>query len=140
MTTPFNNATRLYLTCMSLYWLVFGLITTFYPKLMDMFQLQEGINAKTEYSNHVWSHDGLDIIALSILLFVLSRERVSRNVLIAVALGALLPTMGIFNGIISTPYWSNLFIVPGLGCLAFVIWGFLLAGRSESTEKIVSEI
>ena len=140
MNTPFNKASRLYLTCMGLFWIVFGFITTFYPKLMDMFQTEEGINAKTAFSNHVWSHDGLDIISLCIVLFALSRETVSRNLLRAVAIAALMPVIGITYGLISTPYWNNLFIGAALGCFAFVIWGFVLASRSESTEKIVSEV
>ena len=138
MNSSFNKASRLYLICMGLFWIVFGLITTFYPKLMDMFQTEDGINAQTAYSNHVWSHDGLDIISLCIVLFALSRETVSKNVLRAVALAALMPTIGIANALIRTPYWNNLFIGAGLGCFAFVIWGFVLAGRSESASGEVS--
>ena len=32
---------------MAAYWLVFGLITTFYPALMDLFQTAEGVAAKS---------------------------------------------------------------------------------------------
>ena len=130
-----NKSAKLYLVCMSVFWFIFGLITTFYPKLMDMFQTEEGINAKTAFSNHVWSHDGLDIISFCIVLFALSRETVSKNLLRAVAIAALMPTIGIVYGLITTPYWNNLFIGAGLGCFAFVIWGFVLAGRMGGVKN-----
>lgn len=130
-----TKSSRIYLICMCLYWLVFGLITTFSPSLMDMFQTEEGINAKTAFSNHVWTHDGLDIIAFCIILFALSRETVSRNILRAVALAALMPTIGIFYSLITTPYWNPLFIGSGLGCFAFVVWGFVLAGRISAADN-----
>jgi hypothetical protein len=130
------KATRLYLTSMGLFWLVFGLITTFYPKLMDLFQTEEGINAKTAFSNHVWSHDGLDIISLCILLFALSRENVSRNIVRAVAFAALMPTIGITYSLITTPYWNNLFIGSALGCFAFAVWGFVLAGKMNVVAQV----
>jgi hypothetical protein len=134
MNKPSTQASKLYLTCMAAYWLVFGLITTFYPALMDLFQTDEGVNAKTPFSNHVWFHGGLDIISLCVLLFALSRESVSRNVLRAAALAALMPTIAIGYSLVGTPYWNALFIVAGVGCLAFVIWGFMLAGRQEVAE------
>jgi len=137
-----NKATRLYLTCMGLFWLVFGLITTFYPKLMDMFQKEEGINAKTAFSNHVWSHDGLDIISLCIVLFALSLETVSRSIVRAAALAALMPTIGITYSLLTTSYWNNLFIGAALGCFAFVIWGLVLAGKMnvlvQSPKQVVA--
>jgi hypothetical protein len=122
---------------MTLFWLVFGLITTFAPSMMDMFQTPEGVAAKTPFSNHVWTHDGLDIIAFCIILFALSRENVSRNVLRAVALAALMPTIGIFYSLATTSYWSPLFIASGVGCLVFVIWGFTLSGKSMQREIAV---
>ena len=122
--------TRLYLTCMTLYWFIFGLITTFYPKLMDLFQTETGINAKTAYSDHVWRHDGFDILGLSVLLFVLSRETVSRNLLRATALVALLTTIAIISSLVTTPYWNPLFIGACIGCFAFVVWGLILARKA----------
>ncbi len=121
---------KTYLMAMSVFWLVFGLITTFYPALMNMFQTEAGINAVTVYSDHVWGHDGLDILSVSVLLFVLSREQVSRNILRAAAIVGLLVTIGIFSSLFSTNYWNSLFIVPGICCLAFSVWGFILASRS----------
>src|SRR3954466_2982435 len=114
MTNTSNKAAKIYLTCMGLFWIVFGLVTTFSPGMMDLFQTQDGINAKTEFSDHVWRHDGLDIIALCIILFTLSRETVSRNVLRAAAIAALLPTIGIAYSLMASPYWNPLFIVSGL--------------------------
>jgi hypothetical protein len=134
MNTNSTPATKLYFTCMSLYWLIFGLITTFYPKLMDLFQTDTGINAKTAFSDHVWRHDGLDILGLSVLLFVLSRETVSRNLLRATAAVALIATIAIISSLITTPYWNPLFIGAGFGCFAFVIWGLILARKVASAS------
>ena len=116
---------------MALYWFIFGLITTFYPKLMDLFQTQTGINAKTDFSDHVWRHDGLDILGLSVLLFALSREKVSRNLLRAASIVALLTTIAISFSLITTSYWNPLFIIAGAGCFAFVVWGFVLAAKAD---------
>ena len=121
---------RAYLISMAAYWFVFGLITTFYPKLMDLFQTEAGVSAKTPFSDHVWSHDGFDIIALVVVLFALSREAViSSRMLRASAVAALLPTVAIGYSFFATPYWSPLFLVPWFGCLAFAVWGFVLARR-----------
>ena len=125
---PTNS--KLYLMSMSIFWLVFGLITTFYPTLMNLFQTQAGIQAVTAYSDHVWRHDGLDILSVSVLLFVLSREPISRNILRAAAIVGLLVTIGIFSSLLSTNYWNSLFIVPGVCCLAFSVWGFILAFKA----------
>ena len=125
------NATRIYFIAMATFWLVFGLITAFYPTLMNMFQTSTGIDAVTNYSDHIWRHDGFDIIAISVLLIALSRETVSRNVLRATATVAVLVTIAIISSIFSTPYWNMLFLVPGVGCLAFAVWGFTLAAKAR---------
>jgi hypothetical protein len=126
-----SNPTKVYFIAMAVFWLVFGMITTFYPALMNMFQTEAGINAVTSYSDHIWRHDGFDIIAISVLLFALSRETVSRNILRATAVVALLVTIAIISSILSTPYWNMLFLVPGLSCFAFVVWGFILAAKAR---------
>ena len=131
METTKPNPTKVYFIAMATFWLVFGLITTFYPALMNMFQTETGINAVTTYSDHIWRHDGFDIIAISVLLFALSREKVSRNILKAAAIVALLVTMAIMSSILTTPYWNMLFIVPGVTCFAFALWGFRLAGKTK---------
>jgi hypothetical protein len=125
------NPTKVYFIAMGAFWLIFGLITTFYPALMNMFQTETGINAVTDYSNHIWRHDGFDIIAISVLLFALSGETVSRNVLRAAAIVALLVTIAIMSSILTTPYWNMLFLVPGVSCFAFVVWGFMLAAKTK---------
>lgn len=125
-----TNKTRIYFVAMGVYWLVFGLITIFYSGMMDMFQSETGIASKTEFSSHVWLHGGFDIIALVIILFALSKENVSGNILRATALAALMPTLAIAHSLINTTYWNSLFIVAGLGCFAFVIWGFSLAAKN----------
>jgi hypothetical protein len=124
--------TKVYFLAMTAYWLIFGLITIFYPTLMDLFQTETGVNLKTEFSNHVWLHGGFDIVALCILLFALSGENVSRNVLRATAFAALMPTTAIAYSLLGTNFWNPLFVVAGLGCFAFAVWGFALA---SSTKK-----
>lgn len=125
------TSTKEYFISMGLYWLVFGLLTIFYPKLMDLFQTDAGINAKTAFSDHVWRHDGFDIVGMSILLFALSGVVVGPRVLRATALAALMTTIAITSSLITTPYWNLLFIGAGLGCFAFVVWGFVLAGKTK---------
>jgi hypothetical protein len=126
-----SGSTKNYFTAMAVFWFIFGLITTFYPALMNMFQTEAGINAVTIYSNHVWLHDGLDIISISVLLFVLSREPVSRSIITAAAIVAMLVTIGIASSLLTTPYWNMLFLVPGICCLAFAVWGFRLAAKTN---------
>jgi Flp pilus assembly protein protease CpaA len=124
-----SKASQTYLTLMGFYWLVFGLITTFYPRLMDLFQSSEGVATQSAFSDHVWFHGGLDILALCVLLFTLARMPANRTILRAAAVAALMPTIAIAYSLLATPYWNPLFIVAGLGCFAFVVWGFLLAER-----------
>jgi hypothetical protein len=126
-----TSKTRTFFVIMAAYWLVFGLITTFYPRLMDLFQTELGRNAKTAFSNHIWLHDGLDIMAISVLLFALSRESMSRNILRAAAVVAALVTFAIAYSLLSTPYWSVLFVVPAIGCFFFAIWGLVLASKMK---------
>ena len=131
-----TKTTRTYLICMTIFWLVFGLITTFAPRLMDLFQTEEGVKAKTAFSNHIWLHDGLDILAVCILLFsVLQQTTISRNLIRAAALATLMPAIAISYSLIETPYWNPLFVGAGLACLAFVIWGFVLSGKYNGTPE-----
>src|SRR5436190_23322071 len=126
-----SNPARVYFIAMAAFWLIFGLLTAFYPALMNMFQTETGISAVTEYSNHIWRHDGFDILSISVLLFALSREHASRNLLKAAATVALLVTIAIIYSLVTTPYWNIFFLVPGLSCLAFAVWGFVLAARTK---------
>ena len=125
------NTTKLYFLAMAAFWLIFGLITTFYPALMNLFQTETGISAVTAYSDHIWRHDGLDIIAISVLLFALSREAASRIQLQAAAVVALLVTFAIASSLVTTPYWNLFFLVPGVSCFAFAVWGFMLASKAR---------
>jgi hypothetical protein len=120
---------RIYLQAMAAYWLIFGLITIFLPGLMGLFQSPAGVAARTDFSDHVWTHDGLDILAVAVLVFVSSRVPLNRQMLGAAGVAALLPAVGIANSLISTPYWNPLFIVPFVGCFAFAILGLALAIR-----------
>ena len=120
---------RTYFLSMGAYWLVFGLITTFYVRIMGLFQTAEGVAAKTAFSNHVWFHGGLDILALCVLLFALSTLPPSRTMLRAAAVAALGPTIAIVWSLVATSWWNPLFAVAGLGCFGFAVWGFLLANR-----------
>jgi hypothetical protein len=125
------NTTKIYFIAMAAFWFIFGMITTFYPPLMNMFQTEDGISAVTTYSDHIWRHDGFDIIAISVLLFALSRETASRNMLRAAAVVAVLVTTAIISSLLTTPYWNMLFLVPGLSCFAFAVWGFMLAAKAK---------
>ena len=129
MEPPKPKTAKVYFMAMAAFWLVFGLIATFSPSLMNMFQTENGIKSATTYSNHIWLHDGIDILSISVLLFAISRERSSRNLLRASAIVALLVTFVIIYAILSTSYWNLLFLVPGICCFVFAIWGFRLAGR-----------
>ena len=124
-----SNPAKVYFFSMGIFWIIFGLITTFYPPLMNLFQTETGISAVTSYSDHIWRHDGFDIIAISVLLFALSRESTSRNMLRAAAVVALLVTIAIMSSLLTTSYWNMLFLVPGLSCFAFAVWGFILASK-----------
>lgn len=131
-----TSAHRTYLRSMALFWLIFGLGTTFYPNMMKLFMTPEGIAASTPFSDHVWLHDGLDIISVCLLLFALSRLPTTPTTLQLSAIVGLLPALGIVHGIVATPYWQPLFIVPGLGCLSFAIWGFVLSRRAKTPTTI----
>lgn len=130
-----SNTTKVYFIAMGVFWLVFGIITTFFPALMNLFQTENGVNAVTNYSNHIWRHDGFDIISISVLLFALSRETASRNMLRAAAVVALLVTIAIVFSLVTTSYWNMLFLVPGLSCFAFAVWGFILAANSRVIKE-----
>ena len=129
------NPAKVYFIAMAAFWLIFGMITAFYPELMNLFQTETGINAVTNYSNHIWRHDGFDIISISVLLFALSRETPSRNMLRAAAVVALLVTIAIASSLLTTSYWNMLFLVPGLSCFAFAVWGFALAAKVQVIKE-----
>ena len=128
-----NITPVVYLRALGAYWLVFGLITILVPGLMGLFQTAEGVGARTALSDHVWMHGGFDILSVCILVFALSRMPASLGpwMLRAVGLAALMPAIAIGASLLATPYWNPLFAVAGLGCLAFAVGGFVLAGRAS---------
>src|SRR5688572_25059352 len=87
------------------FYAVFGLITTFYPRLMQLFMTDEGIAATTRFSNQVWLHGGLDILSVALLLFVLSLLPVRALTVRAAAMVALMPTAAILYTFVATPFW-----------------------------------
>ena len=130
METNNSKATRTYFITMGAFWLVFGLITIFKPAIMNKFQTEEGINSVTAYSDHIWRHDGFDILSLCVVLFALSRETVSRRILNATAIVGLLVVVAVSSSLLTTNYWNSMFVVPGVCCLGFAIWGFSLARKA----------
>src|ERR1700759_3304134 len=130
-----SNPAKVYFIAMGVFWLIFGIITAFYPELMNLFQTETGIHSVTNYSDHIWRHDGFDIISISVLLFALSRETASRNMLRAAAVVAVLVTIAIMSSLLTTFYWNMLFLVPGLSCFAFAIWGFILAAKVQVIKE-----
>ena len=124
---------RQFFLVMSAFWLVFGLGTAFYPRMMQLFMTPEGIAASTAFSDQVWLHGGFDIISVSVLLLALSTVPANANILKLAAAVALLPTAAIIYTLVSTPYWAPLFIVPGVCCAAFSLWGLVLASKAPNT-------
>ena len=124
-----DKSVNIYLKAMAAYWLVFGLITIFVPSVMNLFQSAEAIAAKTSFSDHVWMHGGFDILSVSVLAFALSQASISRLMLRAVGVAALMPAIAIGYSLVFTPYWNPLFVVAGIGCLAFAVGGFVFASR-----------
>src|SRR6187549_2347948 len=110
---------RTFFRAMGLYWLGFGLGTTFYPAMMQMFMTPEGIAASTPFSDQVWLHEGLDILSVSLLLLALSKVPATKTTLRLAATVGLMPTAAIVYTLFTTPFWTHLFLVPALGCFAF---------------------
>jgi hypothetical protein len=123
-----NNA-KLYYLAFSIFYLVFGLITIFYPKLMQLFQTAEGIAANTSFSDNIWLHEGMDIVSVALLGFALSSQQASAAMLRTIAIVAIMPAIAIIYSCLTTPFWSGLFFVPCIFCLGFTIWGFSLAAK-----------
>jgi hypothetical protein len=116
-----------YLRSLAGFYVVFGLITTFYPPLMELFMTDEGVDATSRFSDQVWLHGGLDILSVALLLFVLSLLPVRALTLRAAAIVALMPTAAILYTFLTTPFWSPFFLVPGAAALTFAVLGFVLA-------------
>ena len=126
---------RTFFRAMGLYWLGFGLGTTFYPRMMQMFMTPEGVAASTPFSDQVWLHGGLDILSVCVLLLALSTAPATRTTLRAAGVVGLLPVVAMIYTLAATPFWTPLFLVPAAGCFAFGIYGFLLAARIPATNR-----
>jgi peptidoglycan/LPS O-acetylase OafA/YrhL len=111
--------------------LCFGLGTTFYPRMMQMFMTPEGIAASTSFSDQVWLHGGLDILSVCLLLVALSTVPATKTTVRLAAAVGLLPVAAMVYTLVATPFWSPLFLVPAVGCLGFAVYGFMLAGRVD---------
>ncbi len=120
---------RRYFIAMSIFWLGFGLGTTFYPRMMQLFMTPAGIAASTAFSDQVWFHEGLDILSVCLLLLALSTVPTTKTTLRLAAAVGLMPTVAIVYTLIATPFWTPLFLLPGLGCFGFAAYGFWLARR-----------
>jgi hypothetical protein len=123
-----SSARKFYIS-MGLYWMGFGLGCTFYPAMMKLFMTPAGKAATTPYSDHVWLHGGMDILSVTLLLFALSTIPATKTTLRVAATVGLLPTAAMIYGVATGLYWSPVFLVPAAGCLAFAVWGFVLARR-----------
>ena len=121
---------RTFLLCMASFWLVFGLGTTFYPRIMQLFMTAEGIAASTAFSDQVWLHGGMDILAVCLLLFALSTVPPTRTTLRLAAAVGLLPTAAMVYTLLATPFWKPVFLVPAVACLGFAAFGFALARQA----------
>ena len=124
---------RRFFIVMALFWLVFGLITTFFPRIMQLFMTPAGISASTAFSDQVWLHGGMDILSVCLLLVALGTVPVTRTTLRLAATVGVLPTAAIVYTLLATPYWTPLFLVPAAGCFAFAAYGFMLARKLQAS-------
>jgi len=129
-----SAAHRKFFIAMAIFWLGFGLGTTFYPRMMQLFMTPEGIGASTPFSDQVWLHGGLDILSVCLLLLALSTVPATKTTLRLAALVGLLPTAAIVYTLVATPFWTPLFLVPAAGCFGFAAYGFWLASRFPTTS------
>ena len=128
---------RRFLTAMAIFWLVFGLGTTFYPRMMQLFMTPEGIGASTAFSDQVWLHEGLDILSVCLLLLALSKLPVTQTTMRLAAAVGLMPAIAVVYTLLTTPFWKPTFLVPGLACFAFAVYGLVLAGRLPAGREAV---
>ena len=124
-----QSSYRKFFTSMALFWLVFGLGTTFYPRMMQLFMTPEGVTASTTFSDQLWIHEGMDILSVCLLLVALSTVPTTKTTLRLAAAVGLLPTAAIVYTLLATPFWKPVFLVAGAGCFAFAAYGFWLASR-----------
>ena len=124
---------RKFFTSMAIFWLLFGLGTTFYPRMMQLFMTPEGITATTAFSDQLWIHEGMDILSVCLLLVALSTVTATKTTLRLAAAVGLMPTAAIVYTWLATPFWKPLFLLAGAGCFVFAVYGFWLARRFTAT-------
>ena len=120
---------RRFFTSMAIFWLLFGLGTTLYPRMMQLFMTPEGVAASTAFSDQLWIHEGMDILSVCLLLVALSTVSTTRTTLRLAATVGVLPTAAIVYTWLATPFWKPLFLIAGAGCFSFAAYGFWLARR-----------
>jgi hypothetical protein len=118
---------RRFLTAMAIFWLLFGLGTTFYPRLLQLFMTPAGVGASTAFSDQVWLHGGLDILSVCLLLVALSTVPSTKTTLRLAATVGLLPAAAIVYTTAFTAFWTPIFLIPAAACLGFAAYGFWLA-------------
>ena len=126
---------RRFFTAMATFWLAFGLGTTFYPRILQLFMTPAGITASTAFSDQVWLHGGLDILSVCLLLQALATVPATKTTLRLAAAVGVLPTAAIVYTLLATPYWTPLFLVPALGCFGFAMYGFWLASSTGPAPR-----
>ena len=131
--TSVHSSHRKFYVSMAIFWLLFGLGTTLYPRMMQMFMTPEGVGAATPFSDQLWLHEGMDILSVCLLLFALSKVSATKTTLQLAAIVGVLPTAAIVYTWLATPFWKPLFLVAGAACFSFAIYGFWLARRFPAT-------
>lgn len=92
----------------------------------------EGVAATSAFSDQVWLHGGLDILSVSLLLWLTSTRPTTPTGLRVAAVVALMPTAAILWTLFTTPF-CPLFLVPGAGTVTFAVWGFWLSAAEPVT-------
>lgn len=119
---------RNFLYAMCIFWLFFAIAATFLPVILGLFQTDIGLSARTDYSDHVWMHGGLDIFSVAAIAFFLARgDVITANMLRGMAVAAAMPTIAIIVSLTTTQYWAPYFGLAGIGTFTFVVWGFVIA-------------
>lgn len=103
--------------------------------VIELFMTDRGQDAGTAFSRNVWLHDGLDILAVSLLLFVLSTMAITRKTLLGAATVALAPVAAILYSLLATDFWSPLFLIPAAAAAAFAVYGFLVRTAAHGSES-----
>ena len=117
-------------------WLIFGLITTFYVPLMDLFQTRRGSPPKTPFSSHVWFHGGLDILALCVLPLRAVHPAAPPHPPAGVRAGRARADARDYVVLSGHPVVGLPLLCSGRAAAlqGFAVWGFLLARRTGESQ------